>query len=47
MILAIVSNMPYDSIVDMSVDERRALADALKTRSDAEKDAYESAKNKR
>ena len=26
MILAIVSNMPYDSIIDMSVDERQALA---------------------
>jgi len=46
MILAIVSNMPYDSIIDMSVDERQALADALKAKSDAEKEAYENAKSK-
>lgn len=44
MILAIISHMPYDSIVEMSVDERQALADALKSKAEAEEQAYKSAK---
>lgn len=44
MTLAIVSNMSYDSIIEMSNDERNALADALKARAEAEEKAYKSAK---
>lgn len=44
MTLAIISNMSYDSIVEMSVDERQALAEALKLKAEAEQKAYQSAK---
>lgn len=44
MTLAIISNMSYDSIVEMSVDERQALAEALKLKAEAEEKAYKSAK---
>ena len=36
MTLAIVSKMSYDSIVEMSVDERIALSEALKLKAEAE-----------
>ena len=42
--LAIVSRMSYDSIVEMSVDERQALTSALKAKHEAEEKAYQSAK---
>jgi len=44
MILAIISHMPYDAIVEMSVEERQALSEALKSKAEAEEKAYQSAK---
>jgi hypothetical protein len=44
MTLAIVSKMSYDSIVEMSVDERVALSEALKLKAEAEEKAYKSAR---